>query len=93
MERKFECGERVYLFNSLSCEVEEDLVYGALFVPVAVEGSGSGDGKSIAEKLAAGQMEVREQYQLCSHQGIVDAGVLFHSEEECREFYRELFAS
>ena len=89
---KFKCGQHVWLFNSLSMRIEEDDVYGALFVPVAVEGVQQDSGKSIQEKLDAGQMEVKEQYQLCGHQGIVDAEVLFASEEECREAYRAFFA-
>ena len=90
--RKFEVGQRVYLFNSLSMRIEEDDVYGALFVPVAVEGIQQDGGKSIKEKIEAGQMVVKEQYQLCGHQGIVDAEVLFASEEECRKFYAEFFS-
>ena len=89
---KFKCGQHVWLFNSLSMRIEEDDVYGALFVPVAVDGVQQDSGKSIQEKLDAGQMEVKEQYQLCGHQGIVDADVLFASEEECREAYRAFFA-
>lgn len=88
---KFQCGQRVFLFNSLSVKIEEDDVYGALFVPVAVEGMKQDSSKSIAEKLKAGQMKVQEQYQLCAHQGIVDAEVLFASEDECRAFYKEFF--
>ena len=72
--------------------IEEDDVYGALFVPVAVEGVQQDSGKSIKEKIEAGQMVVKEQYQLCGHQGIVDADVLFASEEECRKFYAAFFA-
>lgn len=89
---KFNVGQRVYLFNSLSMRIEEDDVYGALYVPVAVEGVQQDSGKSIAEKLEAGQMKVQEQYQLCAHQGIVDAEVLFASREECVAWYREWFA-
>ena len=90
---KFAPGDRVYLFNSLSCKVESDDVYGCLFVPVAVEGKASeGGGKSLKEKLEGGYMEVKEQYQLVGHQGIVDADVLFASEEECRAWYRAFFA-
>lgn len=89
---KFKCGQHVWLFNSLSMRIEEDDVYGALFVPVAVDGVQQDSGKSIQEKLDAGQMEVKEQYQLFGHQGIVDAEVLFASEEECREAYRAFFA-
>lgn len=88
---KFSCGQRVFLFNSLSCRIEEDDVYGALYVPVPVEGVAQDGGKSIKEKIEAGQMEVKEQYQLCGHQGIVDADVLFASEDECRKFYAEFF--
>lgn len=89
---KFNCGDRVFLFNSLSLRIESDDVYGALFVPQPVEGVAQESGKSIKEKIDAGQMAVREQYQLCSHQGIVDADVLFASEEECRDYYRKFFA-
>ena len=90
---KFNPGDRVFLFNSLSMRIEEDDVYGCLFVPVPGEGKVQDSGKSVGEKIAAGQMEVKEQYQLCGHQGIVDAEVLFASEEECREAYRKFFAS
>lgn len=89
---KFEIGQRVYLFNSLSCKIEEDDVYGVLFVPVAVEGVQQDSGKSIKEKVASGQMQVKEQCQLCGHQGIVDVDVLFASPEECKEFYSEFFS-
>ena len=88
---KFKCGQHVWLFNSLAMRIEEDDVYGALFVPVAVDGVRQDSGKSIAEKLEAGQMRVQEQYQLCGHQGIIDADVVFASEDECRKAYREFF--
>lgn len=88
---KFKCGQHVWLFNSLSMRIEEDDVYGALYVPVPVDGVQQDSGKSIAEKLEAGQMKVQEQYQLCAHQGIIDAEVLFASREECVAFYREWF--
>lgn len=89
---KFSCGQRVYLFNSLSMRIEEDEVYGCLYVPVPVEGVTQDSGKSVSEKLGCGQLVVAEQYQLCGHQGIVDADVLFASEEDCREAYRRFFA-
>ena len=89
---KFEPGDHVFLFNSLSMRIEDDDVYGALFVPVPVEGVQQDSSKSIKEKIAAGQMKVQEQYQLCAHQGIVDAEVLFASEDECRKFYAEFFS-
>lgn len=88
---KFQCGQHVFLFNSLSVKIEEDYVYGALFVPIAVEGVKQDSGAPLAEKIAKGQMVVKEQYQLCGHQGIVDAEVLFASEDECRKFYAEFF--
>ena len=89
---KFEPGNHVFLFNSLSMRIEEDDIYGVLFVPVPVEGVQQDSGKSIAEKIKAGQMRVQEQYQLCGHNGIVDADVLFASEDECRKFYAEFFS-
>lgn len=89
---KFNPGDRVFLFNSLSCKIESDDVYGCLFVPVPVEGRYGSEGKGLKEKIEAGYMEVKEQYQLVSHQGIVDADMLFASEEECREWYRQFFA-
>lgn len=87
---KFSVGQRVYLFNSLAMRIESDDVYGCLFMPVPVEGREGGDGKSLKEKIESGQMEVKEQYQLCSYR-IVDAEVLFASREECRKFYAEFF--
>lgn len=89
---KFKPGDHVFLFNSLAWTVEEDDIYGALFVPMPVEGVTQDSGARIAEKIEKGQMKVQEQYQLCSHQGIVDADVLFASEAECREAYRKFFA-
>lgn len=90
---KFSCGERVFLFNSLSMEIESDEVYGVLYVPQPVEGVVQESGKSIAERLEDGQMHVQEQYQLCAHQGIVDAECLFASEKECAEYYVALLNS
>ena len=88
---KFQCGDHVFLFNSLSMRIEEDDVYGALFIPVAIAGVQQDSSKSIAEKIEAGQMKVQEQYQLCGHQGIVDADVLFASREDCVAWYKEFF--
>lgn len=90
---KFNVGQRVWLFNSMSMALEPDEVYGVLYVPVPVEGVAQDSQKSVAERLEAGQMEVHEQCQLCAHQGIVEAKVLFASEGECRKFYREFFAA
>ena len=82
----------MFLFNSLSVRIEEDDVYGCLFVPVPVEGVEQSGSKSIAQKIADGELEVKEQYQLCGHQGIVDAEVLFASEDECKAFYSDFFS-
>lgn len=89
---KFSVGQRVWLFNSMSMAIEPDEVYGVLYVPVPVEGVAQDSQKSVAERLEAGQMEVHEQCQLCAHQGIVEAKVLFASEEECVSFYRKFFS-
>lgn len=89
---KFSVGQRVYLFNSLSMEIEDDLVYGLLYVPIAVEGVVQDSGKDIGERLASGEMTVHEQYQLAGHQGVLEASSLFASEEDCRKFYREFFS-
>lgn len=89
---KYEVGQRVYLFNSMSMAIEPDEVYGVLYVPVAVEGVQQDSQKSVSERLEAGQMEVKEQCQLISHQGIVDVDRLFASEGECISFYRKFFS-
>ena len=88
---KFEPGNHVFLFNSLSMRIEEDDVYGVLFIPVPAESVQQDSGKSIKDKIAAGQMKVQEQYQLCGHQGIVDADVLFASREDCVAWYKKFF--
>lgn len=88
---KFKCGQHVWLFNSLSMCIEEDDVYGALYMPVPVDGVQQDSDKSVAEKLDAGQTKVQERYQLCAHQGIIDAEVLFASREECVAWYKEFF--
>ena len=89
---KFNVGQRVYLFNSLGLRVESDDVYAILFAPMYAEGAEQRSEKGIAERLESGEMYVQEQYQLAGHQGVVDAEVLFASEEECREFYRKFLA-
>ena len=80
------------LFNSISGQIEHDTVFCVLFAPITAEGKEKDESKSIAEQIAEGQMEVHEQYQTLQH-GIVDAGILFGSDEECKEYYRELFAA
>lgn len=91
MDSKFKCGQKVFLFNSISMEIEEDFVYAVLYVPVQVSGSEPDSSKGIAEKIADGSMEVREQYQLAQHQGVLDSECLFASEADCRKYFREFF--
>ena len=86
---KFSVGQEVVLFNSISCRFEKDQVFGVLHVPVPLEGVEQHRDKGIAKQLEDGEVEVREQYQTLQHQ-IVDGDVLFASEEECREYYKQL---
>lgn len=86
---KFNPGDEVVLFNSISCEFEHDIAYGVLFVPIANNGVEQDKSKSIAERIADGEMRVQEQYQTQQHQ-IVDAEVLFATEDEARQFYLDL---
>lgn len=88
---KFNVGQKVYLFNSVSMSIEEDSVYAVLFVPIAKPGVAQDSSKSLQEKLSSGQMEVHEQYQLSLHQGVLDASCLFASEDECKAFFRDFF--
>ena len=86
---KHNVGEEVYLFNSMSLNFEKDMVYGVLFVPIPKDGVAQSEGQDFATRLRKGQMEVKEQCQTVQHQ-IVDADLLFKSEQECRDFYRNL---
>lgn len=86
---KFHVGDEVVIFNSISCAFEKDTVYGVLFVPVANTEKTQHTEKSIAERIEAGEMVVKEQCQTLQHQ-IVDADVLFASEQEARDFYISL---
>lgn len=82
---KFNVGQPVYLFNSVSGKIEKDVVYGILYVPR------KGDAPISAEDLSKGDYEVCEQYQTLQH-AILDAGVLFDTEADCRAFYRNYFS-
>lgn len=90
-QSKFNVGQEVFLFNSISLKVERDEVYGILYVPEEVEGVEQHPDKSFAERIANGEQHVVEKVQTLQHQ-MVDAGVLFASEEECVKFYRDFFA-
>lgn len=83
---KFNVGDKVVLFNSLSCEFEKDEVFCVLFVPVPVPGRGEPKSNSIAEQLANGEVEIKEQYQTLQHK-IVDADILFANEDDARDYY------
>ena len=87
---KFEVGQRVYLFNSLSMSIESDDVYGVLYVPEPAEGREQHPDKSFAERIANGEQVVSEKVQTLQHQ-IIDAAVLFESEEDCLAYYRDFF--
>ena len=87
---KLDVGQTVYLFNSISLKIEEDQVYGILYVPEPVEGREQHPDKSFAERIESGEQQVVEKVQTLQHQ-IVDAAVLFESEEECVAFYRDFF--
>lgn len=89
---KFKVGESVCLFNSLSMTFEKDVVYAVLYAPVPVDGKEQHADKDLEKRLADGELEVREQYQLTRHQGVLDVDCLCASEEECRERYRKFFA-
>ena len=89
---KFDVGQKVFLFNSIALKVESDDVYAVLYVPVAVEGREQHGEWTLANRIICGEMEVREQYQLSAHQGVLDAECLFGSEEECRAWFREFFS-
>ena len=89
---KYDCGQTVYLFNSIACKIEEDNVYCVLYEPVPVDGGEPVGPSSIKERIESGQLAVKERYQLCGHHGILDADILFASPEECKAFYREFFA-
>lgn len=86
---KFNVGDSVTIFNSISCEFEQDTVYGVLYVPIANPEVEQHTDKTIAQRIEDGEMVVHEQYQTLQHQ-IVDAGVLFADEAEARKFYLEL---
>lgn len=88
---KFNCGDRVFLFNGLACEIESDVVFAVLYAPVLKDGAEPASGDGLKAKIESGDMVVKEQYQTCTH-GVVDASVLFASEEECKEFYLNYFS-
>lgn len=80
------------LFNAQTREFETDFVFAVLYAPVLKAGAtGAAEGKALKEKIDSGDMEVKEQYQTCTH-GVVDANVLFGSEKECKEFYLKFFS-
>lgn len=85
---KFSVGQEVVLFDSLACEFKKDVVFAVYYAPVPVEGVEPHLERGVKERLDAGEVEVREQYQLVRG-GIVPSDRVFASEDECRAFYRE----
>lgn len=89
---KFSCGDQVFLFNGLTCEIESDFVFAVLYAPVLKAGAtGAAEGQALKEKIDSGDMEVKEQYQTCTH-GVIGANGLFGSEKECKEYYLKFFS-
>ena len=89
---KFNVGQRVYLFNSLSLKIESDFVYAVLYAPVPVEEKEQHQMWDLKKRLDEGELEVHEQYQLSRHQGVLDVDGIVASEEECTAFFRKFFA-
>ena len=87
---KFNPGDRVFLFNAQVPAIESYDVYAVLRMPVTVKGKYQEDSLGIAGNLEAGNTEVHDQYQLVPNR-IVDEAVIFGSEAECREWYRNWF--
>lgn len=89
---KFKVGERVYLFNSLSLEIESDEVFAIIAQAEAVPGEDFDQNKEIAEQLESGVLHVVNKYQLGHHRGVLDEESLFASEEALKKFFLEFFS-
>lgn len=87
-QHKFNVGQEVVLFNSVSGEIEKDYVFAVLFAP---KGEQAESGSDLAKKIEEGKTVVTEEYQTLQH-GIVGGAQLFASEAECKEYYRAFFA-
>ena len=83
---KFKVGQRVYLFNSLSLQIESDEIFAIIEQPEAVEGKEFDQNKDISSQLEAGVL------QLGHHHGVLEEGVMFASEEELKKYFRDFFA-
>lgn len=88
---KFKVGQRVYLFNSLSLDIESDEIYAVIAQPEAVPGKEFDQNKEIAEQLEAGDLQVVNKYQLVHHRGVLDEGSIFASEASLKKFFRAFF--
>lgn len=89
---KFKVGQRVYLFNSLSLQIESDEIFAIIEQPEAVDGKEFDQNKDISSQLEAGVLQVVNKYQLGHHHGVLEEGVMFASEEELRKYFRDFFA-
>lgn len=90
-ESRFVVGQEVYLFNSINLRVEKDFVQAVIIAPVQKEGVTQHNDKSITERIAGGELEVKEQYQLLEHQGFLGGECLFENEKELKEFFKGYF--
>ena len=92
IKTKYSIGQDVVLFNGVAMQMEHDEVFAILLNPVPTEGNELDPRKPVSESLNEGVLEVKPQYQLQHHQGLLDEKLLFGSEEACKEFFREFFS-
>lgn len=92
IKTKFSIGQDVVIFNGVSMEMEHDVVFAVLMAPVPVGGKAFDANVDVAKELEEGGMEVKAQYQLQRHQGLLDENILFESEDALRAYYREFFS-
>ena len=92
IDTKFSIGQDVVLFNGVSMKMEHDEVFAVLVAPGPVEGKSFDASVAVSKALAGGDLEVRPQYQLQHHQGLLDEAILFESEDACKTYYREFFS-
>lgn len=88
---KFKIGDTVYLFNSISCEVEQDTVYAILYAPIPDPSVEQHSEKNFKERIELGEMKVHEQCQTLQHQ-IIDADILFATPEMAKKYYLDLLS-
>lgn len=92
IKAKFSVGQEVCLFNGVAMRIEHDEVFAILVSPEAVEGKEIDPQKKVSEMMKGGIVNIKVKYQLQRHQGILDEGILFESEEACKAYFRDFFA-